>query len=866
MMEPQRVDNNKINNIHGPEQVSKDSNTFKKNYIMNKIENDIDRDSVDPKQITDFNTETNYTTNLNNLTSSLPKPDKKSSPIAFNAPFNPAYIPDSTTKQQNIETSDSEFSPYSKHLTSQLESREDSNTMHTEKPMKRLGSIHGKTTEIAEAQIANKRWDWNSLPSSHNAPLEIADGYNVASISIDGEMKSIKYDPKYNKILPQMDLFLRFNQESTMREALLFAKKRLKSYAKFLDQYIKQLSNGDGHVLNFNSDINLLTSDTNESQVMEVIQLWSFQIETYFAQANSLLFSPEVTQSLINRRSQRRKSTTTSADETVYTQKSDSNRSLPRSDQTATIMDPLEDIDILLLRPLVTQEIGWQLAYNEPQITVADYALNVAPWKESDEDSNSKLLEFMEGTDKTYNYGVGTTITSELNDIIHINNLNSPEYLLDCMDRKFSDRKPFDIRKFGSQDVGNNIDDNNDVSSITRSEHSINFHKDLSDNTSIKSYAAPSSASTNKKKRKDYKPKKSGFVNFFRRKHTSVSTPVNENTTLHTQAQPPELLASRSTIGTIPTTSGFNVTNTAPVFDKPLSNQPNTFDSIDESIAKPTKFNENELQNEWLENHFCEILSNYKRVGIPTQYYFPRNKSSGLTREVSPGSQVKIAPDSSQESVNSEEHLRAHNKVTNRGYHGRELLQLRLPFNRDSVPAILCPWIWTTLTRTKWGNLLREIKRCLQPGGYILALATDLRVSNSEYTGHPEASAEFKTSVERNRVFDLLSIEAMNKGLHIYPTKHLARKFKECGFVNIKTTTLSLKSGDLKTNMGCINEFMITLLWHLLTGSNIGKEGSSSTLKVDNIIERYIKEHWEKVDDHAGCLRTIFIVAQKPKT
>ena len=878
MIDPQVVDNssattannnnNDNNNTDSLKRVSKDINTTQKHYIMNTIEDDIDEDSVDPKQVTGFNGETNYipkqpnnnNNNNNNTPTLLPKPGRTSSPIAFKAPFNLADTPDTTIPHNTNKTGSS---PLSKPSSSYLDQKDNSTTMHINKPMKRLGSLHGKTTEVAEAQISNKRWDWNILPSSHNIPLEISDGYNIATISIDGEMKAIKYDPKYNKVLPQMDLFLRFNQESTMKEALVFAKKRLKSYAKFLDHYIKQLGKCNGNILNLNLDINSLPCDTMESQIMEVIQLWSFQVETYFAQANSLLFNPEVTQSLINRRSQRRKSTTTSVDETLYTKKSDSNQSFSHSDQTTTMIDPLEDIDILLLRPLVTQEIGWQLAYNEPQITVADYALNIAPWKESDEESNTKLVEFMEGPEKHYNYSHGTTITSELTDIKYINNLNAPAYLLDCMNRKSSDKKPFDIRKFGSQDIINSMDDNNDVSSITRSEHSINFHKDISDNMSIKSYTTPSSTSTNKKKRKDNKPKKSGFVNFFRRKHTSVSTSNTESTALHTP--PADSLVTRSTAGSIPNSSDPIVKNTTLPFDKQLTNQQNAFDSIDESIGKPMKFNENELQNEWLENHFCEILSNYKRVGMPTQYYFPKKKSSGLTPELSPSSEVKVAPESSQESLNSEERLPTHNMVNNRGYYGRELLQLKLPFNNDSVPAILCPWIWTTLTRTKWGNLLREIKRCLQPEGYVLAIATDLRVSNSEYGGHPEASSKFKTSVERNRVFDLLSIEAMNKGLHIFPTKHLARKFKECGFVNIKTTTLSLKSGDLTTNMGCINEFMITLLWHLLTGSSVGKENSKTSGQVDNMIEKYIKEHWDKVDDHAGCLRTIFIVAQKPK-
>ena len=813
--------------------------------------NNNDDDSIDPKHITTTTTvDPNYIINYRSHTSS--------SPIEFKTSY----------------TSQKETNKLKQHTTENHNENPSPLIMHSDKPMKRLGSLHGKTTEIAEAQITNKRWDWNSLPPFHGSLLEVNEnGYNIAYVSVDGEMKSIKYDPNYNKILPQMDLFLRFNQESTIREALLYAKKRLKSYTKFLDHYVKELDK-KGH--NKQTELIKDTKDdstTNHSQIMELIQLWSFQVETYFTQSNSLLFSPEVTQILINRRSQRRKSTSNSIEETLLTHKSESTRSWDNRTDLNTIMsDPLEDIDLLLLRPLVTHQIGWQLAYNEPQITVADYELNIAPWKETDEVSNSRLIEFMEGNEIRYSYNEGAKITSDLDDIKYINNLNARSYFLDCMDRKLDGGlKPTDMNN-------DNLMDDTDVSSITRSEHSLNFHKNTSDAMSIKSYVSPSviaqqqQQQLHKKKRKETKPKKSGFVNFFRRKHTSLSNAPDDSQQQQQQSVGeghPDPIAPRSTIGAIPTSSATTTsTGNYPIkLEKQLRNQSSIpFESIDDSISEPTvpKNGEDSLQNEWLQNHYCETLNNYRKISMPTQYYFPRNKSSGLTPDLSPNSQTKPA-ESSQESFNSEEQLPSLTMVNNRGYYGRELLQLKLPFNRDSIPAVLCPWIWTTLRRTKWGNLLREIKRCLQPEGYVLAIATDLRVSNSEYNGYPEASAEFKSSVERNRIFDLLSIEAMNKGLHIFPTKHLARKFKECGFVNIKTTTLSLKSGDLKTNMGCINEFMITLLWNLLTGSRAAKETAEECIQVDNIIEKYIKEHWDKIDNHAGCLRTVFIVAQKPK-
>ena len=763
-------------------------------------------------------------------------------------------------------------------------------------PMRRLGSIHGKTSEVAETQMQSKKWDWNTLPSAHkekspldterrssNSTIGQAPPCNIAQVSIDGEVKAIRYDPAYNRRLAQMDLFLRFNTETTQRDSLVNAKRRLKSYVKYCSRSGGVAASTGGN-------------DPYDTQAREIVQLWSYQVETYFSQTNSLLFSADVAQTLINRRTQRRKSTPSSGDDQGLgmTPVGDAEQSLsghtlassrPSHSMSylfpeTSLLDPLEEIDVLLLRPLVTQEIGWQLAFNEPQITVADYELNIGPWKEADEKSNNDLLKFMESGASQYKYNEGAIVETELARLKQIDSVNAPRYLLDIMNRRLADYAAGHTTPVRGRprNLTTTVDD---INSLTRSEHSLDFQRDTSDALSIKSYAAPSVVHAKKKKKES---KKSGFVNFFRRKHTSsvppppaataAAPPPSESTTviddrLSINSNTPDIPSPRF----LPTPPSF-------AYEKSLIN-PQTFESIDNSIIKNSSSNNlnehghgHEPQNVWLENHYCEILSNYRKVDMPTQYYFPRNKATGLTPEVSPNSQEELRGDlsqealmndSSQESFNSNERIK-HHVSTNIGNYGRELLQLKLPFKDDSVPAVLCPWIWTTLTRTKWGNLLREIKRCLQPGGYILAIATDLRISNSEYPVPEADGAKFKTSIERNALFDTMAIDAMNRGLHLFPTKHLAKKFKECGFTDIKTTTLSLKSGDLKSNMGCINEFMIALLWHLITGSRVARGAADDGLEVDGLVERFIKEHWDKVDNNAGCLRTTFIVAQKPRT
>ncbi|GMM54651.1 hypothetical protein DAKH74_012670 [Maudiozyma humilis] len=812
-------------------------------------------------------------------------------------------------------------------------------------PMRRLGSIHSRTSEIAETQMGAKKWDWNTLPSASKdrSPIDTerrtsasiiggAPVCNIAQVSIDGEMKAIRYDPRYNRRLAQMDLFLRFNTETTQRDSLVHAKRRLKSYVKYFSRRgssasltsMDRRSNSHPGILqpqdrsprasmsrpvhprhgslasnerhmSLNAGVSL-DSSPYDQQAMEIIQLWSYQVETYFSQTNSLLFSADVTQNLVNRRSQRRKSTPNSFEDSMMmtsaaaaagssaamrgTESTLSGTTMAPSMQTGTshntylspegaLLDPLEEIDVLLLRPLVTEEIGWQLAFNEPQLTVADYELNIGPWKEASEKSNDDLLRFMEGNDEHYRYNDGAVIETTEARIRYIDTLNAPRYLLDVMNRRLAD---YTNHNSISQELQartkhfSSVAD--DVNSLTRSEHSMDFSRDTSDALSIKSYAAPSGIPEKKKKKSSKSKKGGGFVNFFRRKHTSSVPPPQQQAVASPQVGGNGLAADdplsvHSTTPDIPSPR-FLPTPPSFAFEKPLSNPP-TFDSIDSSINKGNSINEHEPQNVWLENHYCEILSNYRKVDMPTQYYFPRNKATGLTPELSPNSQEALQHESSQESFSSNERIN-HPVATNLGNYGRELLQLKLPFRDNSVPSILCPWIWTTLTRTKWGNLLREIKRCLQPGGYVLAIATDLRVSNSDYSSAETNGTKFKTSIERNAMFDTLAIEAMNKGLHLFPTKHLAKKFKECGFVNIKTTTLSMKSGDLKSNMGCINEFMIALLWHLITGSRIARGDANDNSDLDGLVERFIKEHWEKVDNNAGCLRTTFIVAQTPKT
>lgn len=161
--------------------------------------------------------------------------------------------------------------------------------------------------------------------------------------------------------------------------------------------------------------------------------------------------------------------------------------------------------------------------------------------------------------------------------------------------------------------------------------------------------------------------------------------------------------------------------------------------------------------------------------------------------------------------------------------------------------------------------MLREMYRCIVPGGFALATAYDLRVSNT-LTAANDDGTQFPTILERDKTYDAISLGAINNGIHIFPTKHLAQAFKEVGFTNIKYSLLSLKVGDLSTEMGCLNELFSQIIWDSLFRREV-PDPSKPPKDTDptTLVQRYITEHLDKIDENAGCLRTILIVAQKPR-
>ena len=119
------------------------------------------------------------------------------------------------------------------------------------------------------------------------------------------------------------------------------------------------------------------------SEIESLIQLWLAHAQKFLLQSNSFFFSSEVVQELIKRKPTTRQhstpiiSTTSNKpnDPTLYIQQLDIEPNSPRP----VLSDPLDEIDILLIRPLHKTLAGWQLAYDEPSLNIADFPLDLSP-------------------------------------------------------------------------------------------------------------------------------------------------------------------------------------------------------------------------------------------------------------------------------------------------------------------------------------------------------------------------------------------------------------------------------------------------------------------------------------------------------
>ncbi|CCC71449.1 hypothetical protein NCAS_0H01390 [Naumovozyma castellii] len=682
-------------------------------------------------------------------------------------------------------------------------------------------SVSSKSENKEEENIDSKyKYDWNELPKATSSVLIRKGNLNKVEVKKDGIKKMVEYDPMYNKRLAEMDLFFTFNLNSTPKDALINSKKRVLSYTSFLTDYLKVRKSA---FESYSLDVDVITSiETvlksyisfnplyDYGEIERILELWYLQADKFLLQSNSGIFSNEIIQYLLKRKSLLRQSNQSNNNslEAIESSKVTFNEAYDDKTEGKVGNDSLigyqyHDIDILLIRPKLCHQRGWQLAYDEPSLNIADFELDTSPWLEHGSASSPTITEgktMASNMDKYIPKNMGMVkgiptlkIVKDMSELKELDSETAPNYMVDCMDRKI----------FASK--------SNRPSSVDEAALAGEQQQQQQQQQDI-------TASKRNKKGRNKNTRKSGMLNFFKRKHSQLTLPASSVT---------------------PTSAGS---------------------IISEKTMSTGDQNENN-QNIWLEDYFCKALSNYQRVILPTQYILPGDgKLLQVQTTESDDSSLSLSSRSKESS-----NFKSHEK--NALLYGKEFLQIRLPFKTDSIPTISCPGIWTNLTYNKWRALLREMYRCIIPGGYITAIVADIKVSNSyREQNDTDDDTLFETTLERDKSFDAMTLEAINKGLHIHPTKHMTKSFKEVGFTGIKSTVLSLKTGDFKDDMGCLDEFVFLQNWdytlrrQLPDGANPPKGLDPTTL-----FDRYVKEHWGKIDDNAGCFRTLYIVAQKPK-
>lgn len=625
--------------------------------------------------------------------------------------------------------------------------------------------LHGNTSKVVATQHRRRTWDWSLLPKVGSSLLMRTHSFNLIIVPIDGEIKQILYTPSYNKNFKKMNIFLSFNMDTKPKDALVHSRKRLISYGNYITHYLKSrmyayqcypfflqgLSEEDTKTNNYIS----YNASHDYTEIEALISLWFIQAQRFFYNTNSVFFSSEVIQSLLQRKANTRHQS--AVKNSVFVKQGDSDS--PKQ----VVTDQLQEIDILLLRPLTECQLGWQLAYDEPNLVIADYPLDISPWTKNEEDAEGSFGEQASSSSTL-------RIVTKEEAIELLDSETAGQYFFDCMDRNISE--------LGDEYIA-----------------SINQKTSSSEQLNSKDAAAENS----KKKAAHGKlGKRTGLANLFKRKHTH-SIPQNAASE-YPDASPPDTKAVQRA---------------------------------------------HSIQNAWLEDYFGKFLANYRRLGLPTQFFLPQDAKG-------------------EKSASSDDEKTA---ARNAFRYKKETIQIVLPFPENSLPSIYAPKIWSSLCYTKWKSLLREMYRCIVPGGFALGTAYDLRVSNTfSATDGDIDNMQFPTILERDKTYDAISLGAINNGIHIFPTKHLVQAFKEAGFSNIKYSLMSFKTGDLSTEMGCLNELFTQIIWDSLLRREVADPSKPpKDTEPTTLVHRYINEHLDKIDENAGCLRTVLIVAQKPR-
>lgn len=737
---------------------------------------------------------------------------------------------------------------------------------------------------------------WNELPkvgtSLHTRKHSL---HFTAPLSDD--TRPVLYDPRYNKLLAKFDTFLSFNSQSPPEESLTMASKRLRSFVDFLEAYNtskKYAHAGDPSASAAAATAAAAASTSSRGEPYEnypsytegvtykdiddLVQLWFAQSTKFLSQNHSILFSGDVVQWLYDRKS----CSSSRRDLLILDEEDECNLSRVSTGSNSTrnySANPTQDIDILLINDDDTSDhTSWQVAYDEPNLNIANFVLDFSPWA-SDDLSGSTVITPSDDTDDMKEpFNIPTTDDNKDNNDSNDNTTNNDNDNNNNNDDNNNNNNnnihsDIKIKNDKSSSFGNNNDDN--ISEI-KQDNKITKEADTTPGSSV----ASGPSSTKSIPTSTRPPLKSMIpslhdenlgsdvfgdsksqpvlgsvfdvmgrdVSLLKEKPKSIKSLVSSITPLLTpesvdntgQSPPTFKKKKKKSTNKFMKAAAAGTSGIANLLKKRSSsadadaNTPSSQDSLSPLVSDRINIS---IQNRWLEEYYSKILSNFKTISLP-----PNS-----------GSAVMGSSDKNNQPLDK------FAKYEN------EQIRIKLPFADNSFPCILCPSIWFGLRRSQWKLFLSEALRCVIPGGFLQTIVHDLKISNACQGDEEKLAKEFPTTIEMKTIYDAISLEAVRRGLQVFPLVQLLPIFKEVGFIDVNYTVLSLKRGDLTTDMGMMFEFLSAYHFDHVTKtflnhpSKIPEGTNPATLP-----KRFVEEHMGKIDDNAGAMRVIVVTAKKP--
>ncbi|SCU99582.1 LANO_0F02476g1_1 [Lachancea nothofagi CBS 11611] len=671
-------------------------------------------------------------------------------------------------------------------------------------------SVSSESTQSQSKRNSDSSYirSWNVLPRIGESLHSHKYSMNVAIHSVNGTPKQIVYDPRYNPLLPKLEVFCTFNSQSLPLDSYVHAKSRLESFVKFLEVYHSSRKYESAY-FPFNVSVSpgsacsgypSYTSGVSYQDIGEILQLWYLQALKFLLDKNSFLFSSEIVDYMARLGPKKN---------AAIKNELQSTKSAP-----SALEETISRADILLVRCSFEEELGWQLALDEPNWNIVDLFIDFSHLRKpsfstAQDDLAGRSTTAADDDADLFSSSSTSSLSSSTSTTCTINppdgKLAQDEKAAQqngCGTVDMNSRPPLPSSmssENGSiivQDcVGRNLDELA-VKIKTAQDIAESRRPSVSHTSSQEMVSDQKQKGKSKKDQPGMLAKGSsalGLSNFFKRKNSHTGVEKSDSCSTSRQSSPNE----------------------------------------------PNKINLN-IQNRYLEDYYASTLANYRRIVPPAHSLFTQKTSSK-------GSEPREKP----------------LKDENKSYRD-DFLQVKLPLKDNSFPVVICPDVWFTVELKKWKGFLSEIYRCIRPGGYLETSTSNFATVN-DCNDLEKTTKEFPTSAEMKSLKDAISMEAARAGIQVFPMRHLVQILKKVGFINIKHSVVSLKRGDLTNNMGLLFEFLAMHQFDFQLRTNfLNARTSPPGTNPASFPMRYVQEHMGKADENAGVLRFVLITAQKP--